>query len=758
MNKNAGYVLETIRDRIDIIKGYDIDTTSIESDFKILENKFNSKVLNSNSNSQVAYTDTEIMSIEKSIDSFSTYLDNIIKGITVFENIDSAYKFMVDYCSSKNMKSNTAFKKHVERVASGMLDYSDFYVLGIRKNNINKYLEKLYELIKEEYREFGSTAILTAIEGSKMDSSFLTELMQKQLLELLRGGSDKYKKEYLSANILENGKINRELLAIISLVENNYDEKLIYKLIDLTNKIDDYKAKQESDKRDSILDFLHFDSSRSEILKKVLTGLLSISVLATTNALFIKNRKDWFSGTYRKDFYIEDNEWKYLGGAVEEEISADRDGLGYLVEYSETRPDGTKSVKEYKLNSPIDSVKRGEPIQLSEDMLEKEEIISVEGTEFSDNGFSIYKEYSQIPMEGSDYVILGVVLALINVMLVLLDKLIHEAIFWDYDTFFPILEDIYNGILAIKEAIDKLKEHEAESLEISNNIKLLEERYKELTERFSEAKKIYSDAKTISMAVNKGASIPMSLQLAKRFNKEQLIVFYYYLDAEKKEKVDRLNENLLDNQRKILREFKSKDEEEQKLLAEAYSRKLENKKAESKEEKVKIEVIEKKKEEKNVKNNKRAQAETIIKAIENLSESIKVYSEYEDKEILDKLYHTIQIDEDTLFEKVNDHYEFRKEFLPVLKFLNLSFIDTTDLKVSDIDFRGTNIRINPQVVYNKDLSYSKFDDENLFGDFSNCNLSGADISKESLPVGIYKSIIDNNTKLPNQKEAVLDLD
>jgi len=382
----------------------------------------------------------------------------------------------------------------------------------------------------------------------------------------------------------------------------------------------------------------------------------------------------------------------------------------------------------------------------------------VEGTEFSDNGFSIYKEYSQIPMEGSDYVILGVVLALINVMLVLLDKLIHEAIFWDYDTFFPILEDIYNGILAIKEAIDKLKEHEAESLEISNNIKLLEERYKELTERFSEAKKIYSDAKTISMAVNKGASIPMSLQLAKRFNKEQLIVFYYYLDAEKKEKVDRLNENLLDNQRKILREFKSKDEEEQKLIAEAYSKKLENKKAESKEEKVKIEVIEKKKEEKNVKNNKRAQAETIIKAIENLSESIKVYSEYEDKEILDKLYHTIQIDEDTLFEKVNDHYEFRKEFLPVLKFLNLSFIDTTNLKVSDIDFRGTNIRINPQVVYNKDLSYSKFDDENLFGDFSNCNLSGADISKESLPVGIYKSIIDNNTKLPNQKEVVLDMD
>jgi hypothetical protein len=209
---------------------------------------------------------------------------------------------------------------------------------------------------------------------------------------------------------------------------------------------------------------------------------------------------------------------------------------------------------------------------------------------------------------------------------------------------------------------------------------------------------------------------------------------------------------LLDNQRKILDEFKNKTLEEQEKIVNDYLKKQENKKPKSKETKVKEEINEKKNAEKEVKDSKKDKAESIIKAIAGLSESIRLYSDFADESMLEKLYHTVQIDEDTLFEKVDDHFVIRKEFVPVLKFLNLAFIDATDLKVSDIDFRGTNIRINPQVVYNKDLSYSKFDDENLFGDFTNCNLKGADISKESLPVGIYKSIIDKNTVLPKQEK------
>ena len=772
MDKNAGYILETIKDRIDIIKGYNIDTTSIESDYKQLEERFYNKVSNRSINSGVAYMDTEMMSIEKTIDSFSTYLDNIIKGISIFETIDSAYEFKMTYCIGNNrIKSNSAFKKHVERVANGMLDYGDFYVLGIRKKNIDKYFEKLYELIKEEYREFGTTSILTAIEGSKMDTVYLTSLLEKQVINLLKT-EDKYKKEYLSANVIENGKINRELLAIVSLVEVGYDDKLVERLVGLIDNMDRYKALCEEIKYKNLFDFLYLDYRRRDIFKRLITSFLSISVAASAGAAVVKNRDELFGDPIKKEYFIEDGNWRYLGSGIAKDASdlkIDSDGLGYLIEYSATRPDGTKVVREYELDHP----RFRENVTVTEDMLKKEEIISVSNGTFSDKEYYIYREYSRKPIEGVEYIGIGILLGVMNILIFLLDALIRQVMLnMDYETLFPILEDIYNCILAIKEAIEDLEIYQDECKEIQGRnkkyeetIKELEEEYKVLTEKFSEVKKIFSDAKVMAEAVNNGSSIVMSLKLAKRFNKDQLVTFYYLLNDEMKSELERYDRNLLDNQRKILDEFKNKTPEEQEKIVETYLKKLESNKAskgkdkhklesgkEQKEKNVHEEINEKKNAEKEVKDSKKDKAESIIKAIAGLSESIRLYSDFADESMLEKLYHTVQIDEDTLFEKVDDHFVIRKEFVPVLKFLNLAFIDATNLKVSDIDFRGTNIRINPQVVYNKDLSYSKFDDENLFGDFTNCNLKGADIREESLPVGIYKSIIDKNTVLPKQEK------
>ena len=755
MDKDAGYILRTIKDRIEIIQGYDIDTTSIESDYKRIESKFKSKTSNNTGGTQVAYTDAELMSIERTIDSFSTYLDNIIKGISVFEDIDNAYEFMRTYCKSESLKSNTAFKKHVEIVANGMLDYGDFYVLGIRKKKINKYFEKLYELIKEEYREFGTTTILTAIEGTKMDISPLIDLIEKQILEILNSDAI-YKKEYLSGNILENGKINRNLLAIVSLVENDFNKELTKYLVDLNNRIEGYKTKLEDEKRKNLFDFINIDASRYDIFQKTITSLLAITTLAAANTGIIKNRNVFGDGV-RRDYVIEENDCRYVGfEKVNEGIGFD--GVGYLYEYSETRPDNTKVVKEYKYNKPSEDVKNGK-IEVTEKMLQSEKIISVDGTDYPEGKFYEYQEYTHLPAEGFDYVVLGFTLLLVNYLLSALHYLITgltSSYYVDtaYNTIFVLMEDIYNGITIVKSAIEEMKKHKDENKNTAHQIELLEERYKELTDKFSEAKKLFSDPRVMANAANSGYSLKMSLELAKRLNKEQLIVFYYLLNENNKARVEKHSNLLLNNQITIIKEFKEKDEEEQKEIVEKYLSKLENKKTEVKEEpikKVEKEVKEKKQEEKEVKENKHSKAESIIKAIENLSESIRLYSEYADASILEKLYHTVQIDEDTLFEKVEDHYIIRREFIAVLKFLNLAYIDTTDLKVSDIDFRGTNIRINPQVVYNKDLSYSKFDDENIFGDFTGCNLKGTDISKESLPVGINQSIIDEDTVLPEKK-------
>ena len=108
----------------------------------------------------------------------------------------------------------------------------------------------------------------------------------------------------------------------------------------------------------------------------------------------------------------------------------------------------------------------------------------------------------------------------------------------------------------------------------------------------------------------------------------------------------------------------------------------------------------------------------------------------------------ISIPEDELIISVDDHLEINPFYIDYIDFINFNYIPTTNLKVSHIDWRGTNITIDPQTVYKKDLSYAKFNDNNItFKSFSGCNLTGTDISEELDSIGIEDAITDENTKV-----------
>ena len=97
-----------------------------------------------------------------------------------------------------------------------------------------------------------------------------------------------------------------------------------------------------------------------------------------------------------------------------------------------------------------------------------------------------------------------------------------------------------------------------------------------------------------------------------------------------------------------------------------------------------------------------------------------------------KFYHSIKVDNDTFLTQVNDHNEIKGEFLTVLNFLNLENINTVNLKISGIDISESNLKIDPQLVYNKDLSNATLDDKNLVS----YNFDG--VNMENTNVGIKK--------------------
>ena len=78
-----------------------------------------------------------------------------------------------------------------------------------------------------------------------------------------------------------------------------------------------------------------------------------------------------------------------------------------------------------------------------------------------------------------------------------------------------------------------------------------------------------------------------------------------------------------------------------------------------------------------------------------------------------------------IFNAVGDHKEVAKVYQSALKYIDLSLVSFKNVYVSGLDFSGTNAIINPQEVYNKDLSCCDF--SGMFVDPIMMNFNGVNI-------------------------------
>ena len=109
------------------------------------------------------------------------------------------------------------------------------------------------------------------------------------------------------------------------------------------------------------------------------------------------------------------------------------------------------------------------------------------------------------------------------------------------------------------------------------------------------------------------------------------------------------------------------------------------------------------------------------------------------------------ITSDLLFIKKDEHFEIREAFKNILAYFDLSQINFTNVNVSSLDFSYTNAMINPQSIYNKDMSNGVYKNISFLPkDFSGVNLCGADLSECNLDFAILDgAITDDKTVLPH---------
>ena len=144
----------------------------------------------------------------------------------------------------------------------------------------------------------------------------------------------------------------------------------------------------------------------------------------------------------------------------------------------------------------------------------------------------------------------------------------------------------------------------------------------------------------------------------------------------------------------------------------------------------------------------------MFQKISDIDERLK---ELEYEEYYEETGNRKSVDLSELIITVDDHLEFNSQYVKYLKYIDLSTInEMPNIKVSGIDFSETNIKLDPQTVYKKDLSYSKFSDFNIsFKSFEGCILDGTDLSDDKNCVDFDKAASTNSdTKLPERNKGM----
>ncbi len=114
----------------------------------------------------------------------------------------------------------------------------------------------------------------------------------------------------------------------------------------------------------------------------------------------------------------------------------------------------------------------------------------------------------------------------------------------------------------------------------------------------------------------------------------------------------------------------------------------------------------------------------------------------------------MDVDIDIFFIDVDDHKEINPMFINYLSIIDMSGFSFKNVKVSGLNFSNSNALIDPQEVYQKDMSNSLFRgmDFNI-ADFAGVNIKNSDFTDCIMDFAkLDNAIMDENTVLPKKKE------
>ena len=165
--------------------------------------------------------------------------------------------------------------------------------------------------------------------------------------------------------------------------------------------------------------------------------------------------------------------------------------------------------------------------------------------------------------------------------------------------------------------------------------------------------------------------------------------------------------------------------------------------------KIKAEKLQKKLEQKKYEEEKRKQnkinkVNNALKQVSLILENVERDAYLLEQEGQNHISKKMIVPEELLFIKVDDHKEFNSMFLDnkILRFVDFSSISFENVKVSGLDLSYTNANIDPQEVYNKDMSNGVYRGLNFnLKSFADVNIENSDFTNAIVDFAFYESTL-----------------
>jgi len=274
--------------KIDYIENLGYDVKSLKEKAEDIKHNID-RYQDINYDQSVSQEDTVISTIQMAFRVLEKYVDQLYAKFKIYEDVSLIEKELTNDMSIKKLD------EIANVITNDLIIYKPILDECNDTSQEKELFASIYRIIKAEFRNRGYSILLNRIINTKIGLEFIKELIKEDTLAHI---SDKDIVKRVN-EVLTVNDIDKTLVYLLAFNEDDYKNELISKLESEKRKVQAAKSKYDSylklkdmDSPDSREAKSNRRNARIQLMKKIMSRVLSLTILISANTVTANYRKN----------------------------------------------------------------------------------------------------------------------------------------------------------------------------------------------------------------------------------------------------------------------------------------------------------------------------------------------------------------------------------------------------------------------------------------------------------------------------------